>query len=55
MHGPLNVKFAEIPINRDSSGSGWGSVASWCEHRRTLWLQKMRGVSWLCDELWLWV
>jgi len=33
MHGPLNVKFVEIRRDRDSSGSGWGRVASWCAHR----------------------
>jgi len=37
MRGPLNVEFVEIPIDRDSSGSGWGRVASCYEHRRTLW------------------
>jgi len=47
MHGPLNVKFAGIPIDRDSSGSWWGCVASWCEHRDGPSGSKKCGVSWL--------
>ena len=36
----------DAEIDGDSSGSGLGRVASWCEHRRILWIKKNAGSCW---------